>query len=234
MLETNSVKDDPMLSKFSLATVAGALFKAPAIFSVIMVLVFAANASAQFAPVQAKSQTETTSQSADANDDPLNQKPWTMTGRIHLQKGTNKGYLVLQLDLQKGYYSYSVNPKASPAPTTITMAPSADIRMLSKFESDKPPEVIEKDPVFQQRIEKHKGKVQFFASIEVRPGVDVQKLAAELEFKGQICSQESCQPIRGKKVAAKFAGHFELPKTDKAAATQAKNGTQPPAETAKR
>lgn len=147
-------------------------------------------------------------------------RPWKLGSRIHLEKGTNKGYLVVQLDLDEGYHAYSLNPKGSPSPTRLAVLPSNDLKVQSKFVSDKPPIVIEKDPVFGQRIEKHKGQVQFFASIVVRPGVDLQKLSQEVQFSGQICSDNACQPIRGKNVSAKFAGFFEVPKTRSASSVQ--------------
>ncbi|QEG20935.1 protein-disulfide reductase DsbD domain-containing protein [Mariniblastus fucicola] len=147
-------------------------------------------------------------------------RPWKMTSRIHLEKGTNKGYLVVQIDLDEGYYVYSLNPEGSPAPTRLAVLPSNDLKVQSKFVSDKPPHVIEKDPVFNQRIEKHKGQVQFFASIVVRPGVDLQKLAQEVQFSGQVCSDNACQPIRKQTATASFSGFFEVPKTRNASKEQ--------------
>ena len=148
------------------------------------------------------------------------QKPWAIASRIHLEKGTNKGYLVVQVDLAEGYHMYSLNPKGSPSPTKLTISKSDNLRVLSEFASEKPPVVVKNDPVFNQRMEKHKGKVQFFASIEVRPGIDLEKLTQQVQFSGQICSDQACQPIRNHKAKASFAGYFELPKTRNAAANR--------------
>jgi hypothetical protein len=147
-------------------------------------------------------------------------RPWKLSSRIHLEKGTNKGYLVVQIDLKDGYHVYSLNAKGSPSPTRLAVLPSNDLRVQSKFASEKAPIVIEKDPVFGQRIEKHKGQVRFFASIEVRPGIDLSKLAQEIQFSGQICSASACQPIRKQTANAKFAGFFDVPKTRNASASQ--------------
>ena len=144
--------------------------------------------------------------------------PWKISSRIHLEKGTNNGYLVVQIDLDKGYHVYSLDPKSSPAPTQLAVLPSNDLRVKSKFVSDKSPLVIEKDPVFGKRIEKHTGQVQFFAPIEVRAGVDLQKLSQDVKFSGQVCSSSACQPIRQHTANAKFAGYFEIPKTGNNAA----------------
>lgn len=144
-------------------------------------------------------------------------RPWKLTSRIHLEKGSNRGYLVVQLDLADGYHVYSLNAEGSPSPTRLAVLPSNDLLVQSKFASDKAPMVIEKDPVFGQRIEKHKGQVQFFASIVVRPGVDLKKLSQEVQFSGQICSENACQPIRKQTATAQFSGFFEVPKTRNAA-----------------
>lgn len=148
------------------------------------------------------------------------QKPWKLTSQIHLEKGTNKGYLVVHLDLDKGFHVYSLNPKGSPSPTKLAVMPSNDLKVQAKFVSKTAPKVIKEDPVFKQRIEKHSGQVQFFAPIIVRPGIDLQKLTQEVQFSGQICSDSACQPIRNQTATATFAGFFELPKPRNAAETK--------------
>ncbi len=174
-----------------------------------------------FAPAPAAgSQIQVQAQTGLQKEAVAKQSPWKLSSRIHLEKGTTKGYLVVQLDLAEGYHVYSMNPKGSPSPTILTVSQSNDLRLVSKFASDKAPIVIEKDPVFAQRIEKHKGQVQFFASIEVREGVDLQKLVQEIQFSGQVCSESACQPIRNKAATAKFSGYFEAPKTRNAANDQ--------------
>ena len=140
-------------------------------------------------------------------------KPWLISSRIHLEKGSTQGYIVVQLDLSEGYHVYSLNPQGSLSPTRLAVIPSNDLRVKSKFVSDKPPLVIEKDPVFDRRIEKHKGQVRFFAPIEVRAGVDPTQLMQEVQFSGQVCSADGCQPIRDLISNASFAGYFEAPKT---------------------
>jgi DsbC/DsbD-like thiol-disulfide interchange protein len=136
--------------------------------------------------------------------------PWQMTGRIHIEQGTSQGYLVLQVDLADNHYIYSVAPKQSPAPTQLKVAPSSSFRMLANFSPDTAPIVIEKDPVFEQRIEKHKGTVQFFAPIKLEDGVNLATINAEVVFIGQVCSEEGfCIPLRGNKVVAQFAGYFD-------------------------
>lgn len=148
-------------------------------------------------------------------------KPWKPSVSVHIEKGTNKGYLVLQLDLSKGHHIYSLSPQGSPAPTKIEAANSQDLRVLGPFAANTQPEVIANDPIFKQRIEKHKGVVKFFAPVEVRPGIDLSKLAAQVTFSGQVCSDQSCRQIQSENVSGKFAGFFDSsPKTGAKPAAQ--------------
>jgi len=101
--------------------------------------------------------------------------------------------------------------------------------VLGAFTSDKQPLVIEKDPIFNRRIEKHKGVVQFFAPIEVRPGIDLSKFTTEVTFSGQVCSDSACRQIKAQKVTGKFASFFDPPKatTEKPTATTAQQPAIP-------
>lgn len=137
-------------------------------------------------------------------------QPYKMTSRFHLQKGTNKGYLVLRVDLDEGYYIYSLTQPGNIRPTQITTAPSKQFRLTGKFNPDRPATIIEKDPIMNQRIEKHKKSIQFFAPIEVAADVDAEKMTANLAVEGQVCRETGfCIPIMGLKVAGQFAGFFE-------------------------
>ena len=139
------------------------------------------------------------------------QDPWQFEGRLHLQKGTSEGYLVLQMYLDQGHYIYSVNPKGSPAPTKINVVANPVVQTRGTFAPNVQPEVNENDPVFRRRIEKHKGQVQFFVPCQLDPNVDFQTTGMPvIEFNGQVCSADGvCIPINGQKVAVKFAGFFE-------------------------
>ena len=136
-------------------------------------------------------------------------KPYEISSRIHLNKGTQEGYLVVEVQLAAGKHIYSLTQAGDVPPTTLKMSPNQQIQLTGVFSSDKPAVVIENHPVFQQRVEKHTGKVQFFAPIKVAATADLAKLVAEVQFDGQVCSKVACTPIRGKKVTGKFAGYFE-------------------------
>jgi len=137
--------------------------------------------------------------------------PWKFEGRLHLQKGTNEGYLVLQMDLDQGHYIYSVSPKGSPAPTKISVVDNPSVQTRGVFAPNVPPEVNENDPIFHRRIEKHKDQVQFFVPCQIDANVDFQAAGMPvIEFNGQVCSADGvCIPISGQKVTVKFAGFFE-------------------------
>ena len=139
------------------------------------------------------------------------QDPWKFEGRLHPQKGTSEGYLVLQMDLDHGHYIYSVNPKGSPAPTKISVVANPAVQTRGAFSPNVQPEVNENDPVFRRRIEKHKGQVRFFVPCQLDANVDFQATGMPvIEFNGQVCSADGvCIPISGQKVAVKFAGFFE-------------------------
>ena len=143
------------------------------------------------------------------SDGPTVEKPYKMTSRIHLQKGTNRGYLIVQVDLLKGSHIYSLTQKGSVTPSKIKVTPNDQFRIGGKFSPDQPATVVENDPDFNHRIEKHKGKIQFFAPIEIAPGVDVTKLNVDLTFDGLVCSGNNCRPVMGHKFKGGFAGYFE-------------------------
>jgi len=151
---------------------------------------------------------ETTNEKSQTSAD--NDLPYKMTSRFHFQKGANKGYLVLRVELDKGNYIYSLTQKGDVRPTKIKTAPSKLFRLTGKFNPDRPATIIENDPLFNQRIEKHKGIIQFFAPVEVAPGVDVSQLTTDLAIEGQVCKESGyCMPISGLKVKGRFAGFFD-------------------------
>jgi len=133
-------------------------------------------------------------------------KPYEISSRIHLNKGTQEGYLVVEVQLAAGKHIYSLTQAGDVPPTTLKMSPNQQIQLTGVFSSDKPAVVIENHPVFQQRVEKHTGKVQFFAPIKVAATADLAKLVAEVQFDGQVCSKVACTPIRGKKVTERHEG----------------------------
>ena len=134
---------------------------------------------------------------------------YQISSRIHLNKGTRTGYLVVEAQIAPGRHIYSLTQAGVVPPTTLKMQPNPQIELTGDFSPDTPATVIENDPDFHQRLEKHTGKVQFFAPIKVDPAADLDKIAAQVQLDGQICSEEACLPIRAKMITGKFAGYFD-------------------------
>jgi len=143
-------------------------------------------------------------------DDAAEQPPYQLSGRFHLQAGTTQGYLVLECQLQPGSYIYSLTQSQPLKPTQISVTPSEQYALMGSFNPDQPAKVIEKDPVFEQRVEKHSGTVRFFVPFEIAPGVDANEVKPQLVIDGQVCSEDGfCMPINAQSVTADFAGYFE-------------------------
>ncbi len=137
------------------------------------------------------------------------QNPYRLTARIHLEAGTHQGYFVVQVELAKGTYIHSLFVDEALNPSKIEVRSNGVIRFLDQFESDLPPKVIEQDPVFGKRMEKHYQKVQFFAPISVEVPDQFHKNTIPVLFSGQVCSDQGmCLPIRSKKIEASFSGFF--------------------------
>ncbi len=135
-------------------------------------------------------------------------QPYQISSRIHLNKETRAGYLVVEVQLATGRHIYSLTQTGTPPPTILKVLPNDQIQLTGKFNPDKPAVVIENHPDFQQRVEKHTGKVQFFAPIIANPATDVAKLNVDIQFDGQVCSKNACVPVRSKTITGKFAGYF--------------------------
>lgn len=136
-------------------------------------------------------------------------QPYLLSSRIHMQAGSNQGYLVVRVDLLEGSHIYSLTQKGEVRPTKLTVTPSPKFRLLGNFTPDRPAEVTVVDAMKKQTIEKHKSTIQFVAPIAVAAGTDPSTVTTEVVFDGQVCTAENfCMPIMSEKVAGKFAGYF--------------------------
>ena len=153
-------------------------------------------------------------------------KPYEISSGVHLEKNSDKGYLVVQVKLKKGSHIYALTQGGNVPPTKLKLAPSKQLRLTGSFTPDLPAKVIAKDPTFGQRIEKHTGTVRFFAPVQVAPNVDLKKLAVEVQFDGQVCTNDSCVPVRRHKTQSRFAGFFE-PSTAKGSARASSVANKP-------
>ncbi|MFT5300941.1 MAG: hypothetical protein ACI87E_003727 [Mariniblastus sp.] len=148
-------------------------------------------------------------------------EPYKITSRFHLEEGTYVGYLVVKVELPIGSYIHSLTQPAPMQPTEIKVQRSSQFRLDGPFLADRPATVIEKDPVFNQRLEKHVGDVQFFVPVEFAPGTDIKKVAAQISLNGQVCTDAgTCMQVSGVKTLGKFAGYFGRVTSHQAPATR--------------
>lgn len=137
------------------------------------------------------------------------QKPYKLSTRIHLEQGGNKGYLVVKVELNPDFFVYALTQSGEAPPTKLSLGETKQFKLAGKFTPDVSPKIVTDE--FLGRVEKHAKEVQFFAPIELAPGVDSSDLKYELSFKGQVCGDSSCMPVK-EKLVGKFAGHFKRPK----------------------
>ena len=155
------------------------------------------------------------------------QSPYRLSSRVHLQRDSNKGYLIVQVDLIEGSYIYSLTQKGAIPASKLAVAHSPLFRLTGEFGPDRPATVVAHDPVFEQRVEKHLQRVQFFAPIEIAPGADPAKILAAVTFNGQVCTDQGfCTPLRNMQLTGKFAGYFQRSQAEKASANQDAQSSQ--------
>ena len=156
-----------------------------------------------------------------AKNNEKKQLPYKLASSLQLfDDGSNRGYLVVKIDVAQGNHIYSMSQKKPLQPTKITVEPSKSFRLLAAFKTDRPDKVIARDPIFEQRVEKHEGTIQFFAPIELAQGVDHKKVQAKVVVNGQACSDMGCRPIQDVKSIASFAGYLQPPARQAANAGQ--------------
>ena len=132
------------------------------------------------------------------------------SARFHIEKGKQRGFVIVRADIKKGCYIYGLKQTKPLLPSKLELTKIPQLKMSGKFKADKPAKVIDNDPIFKTRVEKHVGTVQFYVPIEIASGVDPAKIQPLVLFSGQVCSDEGyCAPINKQKITAKFAGFFE-------------------------
>lgn len=151
-------------------------------------------------------------------------KPFRLSSRFHLKNGTNEGYLIVKVELPDQSYIYSLTQPEPFPKTKISVASSPHFSLTSKqsFTPDRSPKIIEKDPDFGARLEKHSGIVQFVVPIEMNKTISAKELQIQIELDGQVCDEVTCLPFFRKKTTAKFAGFYDPTEIKHAAPQNAK------------
>ena len=151
---------------------------------------------------------------AQASESKKTDHGYQCSARFHLQEGSRKGYLVVQVKMKPGLSIYSVKKSkpnrlskgADDRPSTkIVVSKTKLLTQVGDFSPDKPAKRAN-DP-YLGKIDKHTGVVQFFAPIELSTLADLKKDKLTIRLNGLICDQQSCLPI-DKELSAKFAGYF--------------------------
>ncbi len=146
-----------------------------------------------------------------AQDGPTDgEPPVKLSARYHIESGSDRGFLIVRVDVPVGNHIYSLNQPEPLIPTRIAVKSTPRFKAEKTFKSDKKPLVIEKDPLFNTRLEKHAGTVQFYVPVKVDSQSDLKRLQPLVRFSGQMCSDQGyCVPITNLQVKAAFAGYFQ-------------------------
>ena len=144
-----------------------------------------------------------------------------LTGSFHLEQDANHGYLVLEASVPKGSYIYSLTQEGNPPPSRIEVAKAESYQVSGAFKPDSEPVVVENDPTFKNRTEKHKQNVRFFIPLQIATETNPAELTIPMRFNGQICSETegTCTPIQDRVINANFGGFYQR------VAEQTKTGT---------
>lgn len=119
--------------------------------------------------------------------------------------------MIVKFELPKESYIYSLT-QPNPFPKTkITVVPSSYFSLTGKkaFAPDKLPKIIERDPDFGARLEKHFGVVQFVVPMKMNKTITAKELEIKIDIDGQVCDETTCLPISRKRTTARFAGFFD-------------------------
>ena len=139
--------------------------------------------------------------SAAADDD------YAFAARFELEPGKRTGRLIVECDFPEDSHIYSLEQATPPGPTKIEIKPRVPGIWIGRFAADRPPVVIDPDPVFDVRIEEYHDRVAFVAPLSVADDVAVNELRIRLRISCQICSDAGCRLVRNKEIEALFGGY---------------------------
>jgi len=119
--------------------------------------------------------------------------------------------LFVTADIASSFHISAVDQAAGgPLPTTIALAPDSPVRLLSDWQSLKPPKShIDQEIWTGLELREHFKQVTWVARIEIAPGTDPARLALTGQVEGQACA-EVCIPFE-QKFTAKLGKGVPLP-----------------------
>lgn len=149
-----------------------------------------------------------------------------IAARYEIEPGTRVGRLVIACDIPRGMHIYSLLQSSPPGPTKIRVADSDDFKLTSDFTTGQSPNVIERDPVFDTRIEQFFNHVEFSAPLQISENADLERLEFDLKISCQVCSDDGCILVRNKKVDVRFGGYVD-PAADEKKPSDSQPGRAP-------
>jgi DsbC/DsbD-like thiol-disulfide interchange protein len=112
--------------------------------------------------------------------------------------------LFITADVEKGWHIYSLTqPKGGPLASKIKLSPSDEFKITGDFNAWPKAKSHEEPEIWPDvKIETHKGKVTWYAPIEMTPGSDPAKLSIEGKLNVQACNDRGCLPPKDYKFTA--------------------------------
>jgi hypothetical protein len=127
---------------------------------------------------------------------------------IIVDAAARTGTVVVRATLQDGGYIHSLTQEG-PAATKIELALNDGFSIDGIFRPTKEPEVIERDPVLGERVEKHYQSVDFYLPIRFASNQNPEDVSIKIRVSGQVCiDNSSCIPIRDKILIAEFSNYM--------------------------
>lgn len=144
--------------------------------------------------------------------DGLNSKPYSYEASYEVEETGLRGRVEVTVTLQGGYHTFSTTQGAGgPDPTVISIV-SPGVALEGPFTPDVSFEVSTNEPGAEGvRVELHHETVTWTAPIKFDSSREANQPDLELKINAQVC-KESCIPVRGLELIAKFAGFYESPK----------------------
>ena len=136
----------------------------------------------------------------------------SFTAEFKLEEGKKTGMLIIKSKMAEKHYIYALTQKKVPPPTKFRIADSKSYKIEGAFKANKKPTVVEKDEIFNNRIEKHYGEVAFAAPFSIAG--EARSTSISITVIGQVCNEDSCTLLR-EKIVAKFGGYYKTTKNKK-------------------
>ncbi len=137
----------------------------------------------------------------------------TLSSTFQVEKGTRNGRLAVRAELQPNWHIYSTTQ--APGATRraeLQVKATPDVKVVGEFQPDHDP-FIHEDPAFPGvKLEEFAGEVTWTAPIQLREGVDPEKLKIEVTLNGQVCATAgACELVSDETTTATFGGYYEPP-----------------------